>query len=440
MLYNFMANGYVQLVFQLLVAEGIFLLNVPRKEHFGIRITVGILLELVLAFLLDTPVKHRAEPYFFITIIIMFYLSFALLSAIPVCLGFKLEKIETIFVLSGGYATQHIIFSTERMILHLLGLSYGAYENWFFLIVTRYLIFVVGAWIIYQVIIKKRSYKNGLKNSDKRITILACVVVAAAIELSAFSVKYEGTTAGELICPAYSFLCCIMVLYMEYYVLRENNMKHEKELMEQVIQVTAAQQKSTQEAIDIINIKCHDLKHQIRMLETRADDTDMAEYIKEIRDAVSIYDAVYHSGCKALDYVLREKTLLFNEKGVEFSCILEGKMLDFISSADIYALMGNALDNALERVLKEVPEERTISLVIRHQHEMVLLHLENRCSEELRFEDGLPVTDKEDKNRHGFGVKSMKYIVEKYHGEMFMTLGDGKFCLDILFPIKLEKK
>ena len=440
MLYNFLANEYVQLVFQLLVAEGIFLLNVPRKEHFGIRITVGILLELVLAFLLDAPVKHRAEPYFFITIVIMFYLSFALLSAIPVCLGFKLEKIETIFVLSGGYATQHIIFSAQRIILHLLGLSYGAYKNWPFLIVTRYLIFVAGAWIIYQVIIKKRSYKNGLRNSDQRITVLACVVVAAAIGLSAFSVKYEGTTAGELICPAYSFLCCIMVLYMEYYVLRENNMKHEKELMEQVIQVTAAQQKSTQEAIDIINIKCHDLKHQIRMLETRADDTDMAEYIKEIRDAVSIYDAVYHSGCKALDYVLREKTLLFNEKGVEFSCILEGKMLDFISSADIYALMGNALDNALERVLKEVPEERTISLVIRHQHEMVLLHLENRCSEELRFEDGLPVTDKEDKNRHGFGVKSMKYIVEKYHGEMFMTLRDGKFCLDILFPIKLEKK
>lgn len=64
---------------------------------------------------------------------------------------------------------------------------------------------------------------------------------------------------------------------------------------------------------------------------------------------------------------------------------------------------------------------------------MLILHLENRCSHKPEFQNGLPVTDKKDKSRHGFGVKSIRYIAEKYNGELFMDAKCGKFCLDILF-------
>ena len=67
---------------------------------------------------------------------------------------------------------------------------------------------------------------------------------------------------------------------------------------------------------------------------------------------------------------------------------------------------------------------------------MVLIHLENRCSREPEFVDGLPLTNKKDKNRHGFGVKSIRYIAEKYNGEVSMSVQNGRFCLDILLPLK----
>lgn len=204
--------------------------------------------------------------------------------------------------------------------------------------------------------------------------------------------------------------------------------------MEQLLKMADTQQKSAREAIDIINIKCHDLKHQIKALAKMEDAQTRSQYLKEVQEAVSIYDATYHTGCKALDYILREKTLLFNEYHVDFSCLIEGETINFMSSADIYALMGNALDNAFHRVLKEAEDERVISLHIKKQGEMILLHLENRCSRQLEFEDGLPVTDKEDKNQHGFGVKSIRYIAEKYNGDLFIQARDGKFYLDILFP------
>jgi len=65
---------------------------------------------------------------------------------------------------------------------------------------------------------------------------------------------------------------------------------------------------------------------------------------------------------------------------------------------------------------------------------MFLIRLENRCSIVPEFQDGLPVTGKKDKRYHGFGVKSIRYIAEKYHGEMFMNVRDGKFILNVLLP------
>ena len=158
------------------------------------------------------------------------------------------------------------------------------------------------------------------------------------------------------------------------------------------------------------------------------------EYIEEMRKAISIYDATYHTGCEALDYILREKTLLSDEHHIVFSCMADGEALSFMNTTDIYALIGNALDNALERTIQEEEKQRIISLRIHQRGQMVLLHLENTCSETPDFKEGLPVTTKTDKNYHGFGVKSMRYIVRKYDGEMLMRVQEGKFILDIAFP------
>lgn len=114
--------------------------------------------------------------------------------------------------------------------------------------------------------------------------------------------------------------------------------------------------------------------------------------------------------------------------------MVDGEAIVFMTSADIYALMGNALDNALERVLQEEDDERIISLHIKSRGQMILIHLENRCSREPLFQDGLPVTDKEDKRNHGFGVRSIRYITEKYDGELLMHVKNGRFFLDILLP------
>lgn len=435
MIYHILDNLWIQFPFQLLISESIFLLDVPKRKNFVLRLVICLALQIGLSAYLESVLMLLLPDSLFQYVLL--YLSYALFTVIPILGSFDIGMRELIFILAGGYAVEHMIFALSRIMKNLVQSVYLVNESLLPLLITQYLIYPLGAGVIYLFIIRTKKKENQLRDSDFRIAVLGFVIMVFAIGFSvywSYPQEYKGTRMGEIICPAYSFLCCALVLLMEYYVLRENSMKRDQEMMEQLLQVSHSQQKSSKDAIDIINMKCHDLKHQIKALAKMEDNRSRTEYLQEIRDAVSIYDATYHTGCSALDYVLREKTLLFNEGRIEFSCMVEGSMISYITSADVYALMGNALDNALERVMKERDGERIISFQIKHHHDMVLIHLENRCSSTLRFENGMPVTDKEDKARHGFGVKSMAYIVEKYHGELMMSVGHGKFNLDILLP------
>lgn len=108
--------------------------------------------------------------------------------------------------------------------------------------------------------------------------------------------------------------------------------------------------------------------------------------------------------------------------------------------SDVYSLFGNAIDNAIEAVSKvDKREKRTVSLMVRESRGMVYIGLENGYTGTIEFEDGLPVTTKQDKRFHGFGTKSIRNVVEKYGGTMVINASDNIFRLNILLPVPKAK-
>lgn len=430
---NIIIGSFVRFPLELLIAEVPFLVNQRRNRGFVSRLILGIVIYMICCglwgyvILIPTDGQQGFDIYSFLR-----YFVWALFSIIPIYLAFDMQFIEILFAVASGYATEHMCFGLTTILIYYIGMEPN--ERFSTYILFHYASYVVWDVIIYYIIVKKNIDKNHFRKNDRRISILFVVVMVAAIGLSLAYSNAEVSFLSRVVCPSYSFMCCGLVLVMEYYVLRENQMLEEQHTMEQLLQMADNAHKSNKEAIDIINIKCHDLKHQLKALTKLEDNKERNEYIKEVQQAVSIYDATYHTGCETLDYVLREKTLISNERDVAFSCMTDGKLIDFMTPTDIYALMGNAFDNALESVVKEKPEERVISLHIKERGDMVLIHMENRCSREIQFIDGLPVTTKDDKSYHGFGVKSIKYITEKYGGSILMSTKNGKFYLDIILP------
>ena len=115
------------------------------------------------------------------------------------------------------------------------------------------------------------------------------------------------------------------------------------------------------------------------------------------------------------------------------SYIVDSEMLENIDASDIYSLFGNALDNAIKSVKGEEEDKRIISLSVKKKDDCGQIVITNYCRSAPEMDRGMPVT-KDDRNYHGFGVQSMKYIVEKYGGNILFDYADEMFTMSVLFP------
>ena len=149
---------------------------------------------------------------------------------------------------------------------------------------------------------------------------------------------------------------------------------------------------------------------------------------------VGIYDAAVKTGNETLDILLTERSLYCEKHGIRLTCMVDGGKLDFLPVGDLCALFGNALENAVEAVSRlENEEERIISFLVRERRGMLVITVDNNYAGELEFDGGLPRTTKEE-DGHGYGLKSIRLVAEKYGGEA-TVMADGMFHLTVLLPL-----
>jgi sensor histidine kinase regulating citrate/malate metabolism len=128
--------------------------------------------------------------------------------------------------------------------------------------------------------------------------------------------------------------------------------------------------------------------------------------------------------------------------------MVDGDLLAFIHVKDICSLFGNILDNAIEATQQvEEKEKRLITLSVRSRNQFIIVECEN-CSdsENVRFKtnrkrsifrnNNLPKTTKKDAVKHGFGLKSIAQVAEKYGGAMNCSYEDGWFKVKVLLSNK----
>lgn len=169
-----------------------------------------------------------------------------------------------------------------------------------------------------------------------------------------------------------------------------------------------------------------------------SDGQEKEEYLTELENDIMIYDTALQTGNRALDIVLMEKALFCKNHQINWTCMADGRKLESMKVEDIYAIFGNALDNSIRAVmeLKDVMK-RVISVKIISQNSILVIQIQNYYQGELAFENGLPVTTKKNKREHGYGMKSIQHVAEKYNGTITVKADNNIFILQILIPVEL---
>lgn len=345
---------------------------------------------------------------------------------------FRLSPLDVLFYVVAAFAVQHGLWDVLFMIYEGIGeiTQPVALVIYFSLYLVAYLLF----YFFFPVSDFK---KGGIKGRGLQFAV-SCFIIAFVYVLASFVPWYDE---WNMIYRLYALICCIFALGLQCGLFEHSKLKEKNKELEQdnaiLQELLIREQKHyniTKDTIDLINVKCHDLKHQISVLRNM-DEKERDKSLGEVEKAIMIYGNIAKTGNETLDIVLTEKSFLCESYNIRFTYMIDGESLSFMAPYDISSLFGNAIDNAIESVMKEKErEKRIIKLNASLKRMYLTIHIENFCNEKVRFKDGIPVTNKSDKKNHGFGVKSMNYVVKKYGGTMTMRQDGCLVSLDILLP------
>lgn len=172
----------------------------------------------------------------------------------------------------------------------------------------------------------------------------------------------------------------------------------------------------------------HDMRHHFALLQGLASRERIEEIKEYLRTAQSDMDAITPVRfCENETVNLILSTFAAKAKQSEIMMTVDAKLPDSLpfSDTEICSLLSNALENAMHACENITgSNERYIKLRMYSRNNKLCIDIRNSYQAEPIFHNGLPVSKEKG---HGFGIKSMAHIVEKYGGVYRFSVRDGWF-------------
>lgn len=411
---------------QILLIELLFCLRLQKKSFFWLRFipcaTIFIALPEIVPGGFYSPFLMLGG--FTLSFFVMF-----ILSGLLIWFCFEMNIRQVIFYCCVAHTLQHMIHCLYRISDIALPYSFEVIQ------ILQIIYTIATCIIVYQLLWYRFRGSETVDFQNNYLLTFALVSTLIIYVVSYITVSKEGETIGVHI---FDFFSCFLLVVILLDIFRIRKAEREQMIMERILRQEQEQHSISRDTMDVIDRKCHDLRHQINALRLM-DDEEKEKSIQELEKAVMIYDSFPKTGNRDLDIILADKGLLAEKQNISIRCIVDGNALSFMALEDMYSLIGNALDNAIEATSKvEMEGKRIVTLHLAAKNSLVSLHLENPCIKRPLFINGIPITNKADKDYHGYGIRSMHYICEKYGGAMTTGWEDGFFLLDILFSIESE--
>lgn len=185
----------------------------------------------------------------------------------------------------------------------------------------------------------------------------------------------------------------------------------------------------------------HDLNNHLNVLYqliNEGDEKAAKEYIQEISRPIMKLSKTVWTGIDVVDVIINSKLEKMKELGITSEINVEFPQNSNILPHDICTILANLLDNAIEAV--ELLENRgNIALTIRKINHFLLIKVSNTCIENRDQFFDLPLTTKENKELHGWGLPSVRETVEKYNGTLKCTNSDNQFVVNIMMFFETVK-
>lgn len=177
----------------------------------------------------------------------------------------------------------------------------------------------------------------------------------------------------------------------------------------------------------MMNKMKHDIRNNLLIIREMKNQKDMQDYIDSmIQDIKTIDSVFYHTGSQTVDILFSLKEHQYPQVNFTY----EFDHLDVhIDNKDLSSLLFNLIDNAAQNASLKNPK---VKVTIQQYQSLLTVTVTNNI-------DSIPIFITRKGKNHGYGLKIIKEIVEKYHGSFDMEVIDDHVVIQVIIENRIEK-
>lgn len=180
----------------------------------------------------------------------------------------------------------------------------------------------------------------------------------------------------------------------------------------------------------------HDLKNHLLALK-KYEETEQWEelraYLREMETIVLRDSEQVWTGNQVVDLILNQKKKQAEAENITVEIETETFLRFPFKDSESVSVFGNLLDNSIEACRKMEEGTGWIRLRIKNNNQMVYIEVENNFGERPDERAGWVVSSKAENTIRGFGLRSVKQIVEKYGGSFSYQIRERSFLVNMSF-------
>ena len=179
----------------------------------------------------------------------------------------------------------------------------------------------------------------------------------------------------------------------------------------------------------------HNHMQAIKALLSMGKKEELSEYLDNLEKDLDSIDIAIRTGNVGLDAILSSKVSIARKNNIEVNCTAKVPADLKITDVHLCAIVGNLLDNAIEACEKitEGSEPRFIRIYIGLFKSQLYISVSNATCEKHRRRLSELVTSK--LGEHGFGLRRIDKLAEKYDGYVNRKNEPGIFATEVMLPL-----
>lgn len=323
---------------------------------------------------------------------------------------------------------------SEQLVFYVLqfivGIRYIELKNAMSIIIVFCLCKILY-FILIQIMVVIKNKSRSSDSGDISIVLLMVTLVAS---LTVFMTYYifgveSNVNSKETV---WAITSSIILVSSDILILWVNIRINERKAENERIKIQLENEKN--ESLEILR---HDMNNHLNTMLDMETNSDLKDYITSIMEQYNIKKRTTFSNNNVLNGLISEYSSKCYMENIEFVVDIRPGTIDDIAATDIVALFGNILSNAYEAAKQcEKINGKYIELVVKRKHETTLIKCVNSCAVPPKIIGGKFISIKKDTNRkHGYGMKSIDKIVNKYHGSHIEQFDENEFTISIILMI-----